>query len=218
MTGASSTMETARPSLRERQRAEREQLILHEAERLLREEGYEGLVMDRLAEQVGISKGTIYQHFDKKEALVGAIMLRGLERMSEQLTVQLADSARPAAPRLEAVLTLLVEESTAWMSIITSPRRHELAAALGDHPGLRDARARFFEGLGTLILQGQAQGEFDPALPAPVAARFLLALVGARGGPALPGEAAVPGEEFAALAVRFYFHGLSLHPVKGSAV
>ncbi|HXT37964.1 MAG TPA: hypothetical protein VN837_20505, partial [Chloroflexota bacterium] len=129
-----------------------------------------------------------------------------------------ADSERPVAPRLEAVLTLLVEESTAWMSIITSPRRHELAAALGDHPGLHDARARFFDGLRALILQGQEQGEFDPALPAPVAARFLLALVGARGGPALPGEAAVPGEEFAALAVRFYFHGLSLHPVKGSAV
>ncbi|MGH2409019.1 MAG: TetR/AcrR family transcriptional regulator [Chloroflexota bacterium] len=206
--------ETARPSLRERQRAEREQLILHEAERLLREEGYDGLVMDRLAEQVGISKGTIYQHFDKKEALVGAIILRGLERISEQLAIQRADSERPAAPRLEAILTLLVEESTAWMSIITSPKRHELAAALGDHPGLRDARTRFFDGLRTLILQGQERGEFDPAIPAPIAARFLLSLVGARAGFAQPGDPVLPGEEFAALAVRFYFHGLSLHPVE----
>jgi AcrR family transcriptional regulator len=211
MVDARHITETARPSLRERQRAEREQLILHEAESLLREEGYEGLVMERLAERVGVSKGTIYQHFDKKEDLFGAIILRGLERMDEQLTIHLADSTRPVAARLGAVLTLLIEGNTAWMSSITSPQRHELAAALGDHPGLRDAHARFFAGLRTLILQGQEHGEFDPSIPAPIAARFLLSLVGARSGFAQPGDAIMPGEEFAALAVRFYFHGLSLH-------
>ena len=211
------TVETVRLSLRERQRAEREGLILREAERLLSEEGYDGLVMERLAERVGISKGTIYQHFAKKEDLFGAIILRGLERMNEQLTIHLADGTRPAAARLGAVMTLLIEGSSAWMSTITGPQKHELAAALADHPELRDARTRFFDGLCTLIVQGQEAGELDPAVPAPIAARFLLSLVGSRGWSALRGEAAVSAEDFAALAVRFYVHGLSVHSLEESS-
>ncbi|MGH2390317.1 MAG: TetR/AcrR family transcriptional regulator, partial [Chloroflexota bacterium] len=97
MIAGASITGTPHLSLRERQRAEREHLILDEAEKLLSEEGYEGLVMERLAERVGISKGTIYQHFDKKEDLFGAIILRGLQRMDEQLTRHLADGAQPAA-------------------------------------------------------------------------------------------------------------------------
>jgi AcrR family transcriptional regulator len=204
------TAEPVQPSLRERQRAEREQLILQEAERLLRDEGYEGLVMERLAERVGISKGTVYQHFAKKEDLVGAIILRSLERIDQQTTSHLADSTQPAAARLSALLSFLIEGDTAWMSTMASPQKQELADALRDHPGLRDAFTRFFEGLCTLIAQGQSNGEFDPAIPAPIAARFLAALVRAQGAPVL-GAATVSPEDFASLAVRFSLHGLSAH-------
>ncbi len=50
-------------SHRERQRAEREVLILNEAERVLSEHGYHELIMEQLADRVGIAKGTIYLHF-----------------------------------------------------------------------------------------------------------------------------------------------------------
>ncbi|MGH2344401.1 MAG: hypothetical protein ACRDG4_04185, partial [Chloroflexota bacterium] len=115
------------------------------------------------------------------------------------------------------VLSLLILGHTAWMSTITGPRKHELAAALEDHPGLRDAFARFFDGLRTLVVQGQARGEIDPAIPAPVAVRFLLSLVRAQGGPGPRDAAAVSGEDFAALAVRLLFHGLAAHPLKESS-
>ncbi len=138
MTDGVQATEIRPPSLRDRQRAERELLILAEAERLLREEGYEGLVMERLADGVGVSKGTLYQHFAKKEDLVGAILLRSTARVNDQLTLLSADSARPVVERLGAVLALLIEGDVAWMSTITHPQKHELAAALENLPGLRD--------------------------------------------------------------------------------
>ena len=212
MTNGLHAAEIRPPSLRDRQRAERELLILAEAERLLREEGYEGLVMERLADGVGVSKGTLYQHFAKKEDLVGAILLRSTARVNEQLAVLTADGARPAVERLSAVLTLLIEGDVAWMATVTHPQKHELAAALGNLPGLRDGFTRFFDGLCSLILQGQASGELDAAVPAPIAARFLLSVARAQGGPALGGQISVSGQEFVALAVRFYFHGLRAQP------
>jgi TetR/AcrR family transcriptional regulator, fatty acid metabolism regulator protein len=200
------------PSLRDRQRAERELLILAEAERLLREEGYEGLVMERLADSVGVSKGTLYQHFAKKEDLVGAILLRSTARVNEQLTLLSADGARLVVERLGAVLALLIEGDVAWMSTITHPQKHELAAALENLPGLRDGFTRFFNGLCSLILQGQTTGELDATIPAPIAARFLVSLARAQSGPALGGQVTVSGQEFVAMAVRFYFHGLRAQP------
>lgn len=201
--------EAGRLSWRERQRLERESLILDEAEQLLQEEGYEGLVMDRLADRVGVSKGTLYQHFLKKEDLFGAILLRGLARMDEQLTNHLTDTDHPAAERLGAILTALIERHTSWMATITAPQKFALVSALADEPRRRAAFARFFDGVSALIRQGQERGEFDPAIPAPVAARFLFALAGSRSAPVLCDEAAERGEEYTAFTVRFYLQGLA---------
>jgi hypothetical protein len=115
---------------------------------------------------------------------------------------------------LGAVLTLLIEGHPAWMSTVARPQKHELASALADHPGLRGAFTRFLDGLCALILQGQERGEFDPGIPAPIVARFLLSLTMARGGPSFSGDVVLGTEEYAALAVRFSFHGLAAHAAK----
>lgn len=57
---------------RERERLERETLILDTAGRLLTEHGYLGLTMDLIAEAVEYSKGTLYNHFRTKEDLLMA--------------------------------------------------------------------------------------------------------------------------------------------------
>ncbi|MDH3712647.1 MAG: TetR/AcrR family transcriptional regulator [Gammaproteobacteria bacterium] len=63
-------------SRKQREIAAREELILDCAARLLGEVGYQGLSMDRVAEAVEYSKGTIYQHFDCKEDLLAGLCLR----------------------------------------------------------------------------------------------------------------------------------------------
>lgn len=59
---------------KQREIADRENLILRTARAMLLERGYLGLSMDRIADAIEYSKGTIYQHFSSKEDLLGAIV------------------------------------------------------------------------------------------------------------------------------------------------
>ncbi|MEM1167461.1 MAG: helix-turn-helix domain-containing protein [Planctomycetota bacterium] len=66
-------MASATASRRLRERLARERLILDTARRMLAELGYLGLNMDRIAEAIEYSKGTVYQHFSSKEDLIAAL-------------------------------------------------------------------------------------------------------------------------------------------------
>lgn len=63
---------------RERDLRRREDLILDAAEDLLLAHGYLGLNLDRLAERVEYSKGTLYNHFETKEDIVLSLATRHL--------------------------------------------------------------------------------------------------------------------------------------------
>ena len=57
----------------------REQSILDAARHLLVENGYHGLNMDRIAEKVQYSKGTVYNHFSCKEEVIIALAIENLQ-------------------------------------------------------------------------------------------------------------------------------------------
>lgn len=60
-------------SRKQREIQEREELILDVARSMLLERGYLGVTMDRIAQQIEYSKGTVYQHFSSKEDLLVAL-------------------------------------------------------------------------------------------------------------------------------------------------
>ncbi|MEQ8839279.1 MAG: helix-turn-helix domain-containing protein, partial [Lacipirellulaceae bacterium] len=64
---------------KEREKPEREVRILELARVMLRESGYLGLSMDRIAAEMEYSKGTIYQHFRNKEEIILALANDALE-------------------------------------------------------------------------------------------------------------------------------------------
>ena len=68
------------PNLTRKQRelAQRENLVLETARRLLLENGYSGLTMEHIAEAAEYSKGTIYNHFSCKEEVVAELASRVL--------------------------------------------------------------------------------------------------------------------------------------------
>jgi AcrR family transcriptional regulator len=70
-------------SRKERERLQREQRILALALQMLREGGYLGLNMDRIAAEMEYSKGTIYQHFRNKEEILLALANEALEKRLE---------------------------------------------------------------------------------------------------------------------------------------
>lgn len=60
---------------KQRQLAIREQTILQVARPMVLKEGYHGLSMDRIAEEIEYSKGTIYNHFPCKEEIILALAI-----------------------------------------------------------------------------------------------------------------------------------------------
>ena len=68
-------------SRKQREIREREELILSAAQTLLHEHGYNHLTMDRVAETVEYSKGTIYNHFTSKEDLVCSLGCRCISNL-----------------------------------------------------------------------------------------------------------------------------------------
>jgi AcrR family transcriptional regulator len=65
---------------KEREIVERESRILAVARQILVREGYHGLSMDRIADAIEYSKGTIYNHFPCKEEIIVALGIETMER------------------------------------------------------------------------------------------------------------------------------------------
>jgi len=60
-------------SRKQREIQEREALILEVARKMLIDRGYLGVTMDRIAQEIEYSKGTVYQHFSSKEDVLVAL-------------------------------------------------------------------------------------------------------------------------------------------------
>ena len=68
-------------SRKQREVLEREALILDVAQTMLHQHGYNYITMDRIAETVEYSKGTIYNHFINKEDLVCSLCCRNITNL-----------------------------------------------------------------------------------------------------------------------------------------
>lgn len=66
---------------KQRELQQREAQILMTARQLLIEHGYLGLTMDKIAEAMEYSKGTIYQHFSCKEEVVAHLCLSNMNSL-----------------------------------------------------------------------------------------------------------------------------------------
>lgn len=66
---------------KKRELLQREELILNAAQTILHQQGYNHLTMDRVAETVDYSKGTIYNHFSSKEDLVCSLACRCMKNL-----------------------------------------------------------------------------------------------------------------------------------------
>jgi TetR/AcrR family transcriptional regulator, fatty acid metabolism regulator protein len=93
-------------SLKERQREQRENLILQIAEEVLLEKGYYETSVEEIAARVGVAKGTVYLHFPSKEDLVIAIFAREVEKFAQAIDSAI-DSEQDVRAKLEAILLFM---------------------------------------------------------------------------------------------------------------
>lgn len=87
---------SARKQPRQRRAQETVDAILQATARLLVDDGYEKVTTNRVAEQAGVSIGSLYQYFPSKEAIVAALVDEHTDHML-QLLAQNAEELRGAS-------------------------------------------------------------------------------------------------------------------------
>lgn len=85
--------------------------VLDEAARLFRTRGFEGTSVREIAKAVGMLPGSLYCHFETKEALLVAVYVKGVQQIIEAVQSAVADVEDPwerleaaCAAHLEAIL------------------------------------------------------------------------------------------------------------------
>ncbi|HTN51989.1 MAG TPA: helix-turn-helix domain-containing protein [Anaeromyxobacter sp.] len=100
--------------LRARLREETARAILASAEQVLAEEGLHAARMERIAAQAGVAVGTLYNHFQDREALLDALATqRRVELLGKLDGALAATEGRPVRERLRAFLAALADHARA---------------------------------------------------------------------------------------------------------
>ncbi len=89
---------------RERERAERERLIVTAARELAEAEGWDAVTTRRLAAEIEYSQPVLYSHFRNKDAIMAAVAVRGFEELAAALrTAAATATAGDVRARVAAV-------------------------------------------------------------------------------------------------------------------
>lgn len=151
-----------RKSFRETQFELREEAILDATNRLLGDKGYEAMSMDDIATEVGIAKGSLYKHFESKEALAGAVMVRLLEQTRAALAAIPSD--RPAIERLEALLRWTLSQRLSGSVPHLPSTSPALQTSLMSNREYMDSLMTLSDEIGEMIQRARAEGSIRASL------------------------------------------------------
>ncbi|MER7183167.1 TetR/AcrR family transcriptional regulator [Streptomyces hyaluromycini] len=94
---------------RERERAERERLIVTAARELAEAEGWDAVTTRRLAAEIEYSQPVLYSHFKGKDAIMAAVAVQGFAEMAAELR-----AARAAVEGTRESLAAVAEAYTSF--------------------------------------------------------------------------------------------------------
>ncbi len=157
------------------------QRILSAARDVCSETGYEAARMDEIAHRAGVSKGTLYNFFAGKEALLMAtvlstyqdyiVLLPGVEDDTLDPRDRLAALAESLAAGFEAIAHHLLLTHQAWSVVLNSPAaRQELLGTL------RSIYSGYTESLQSILAAGIERGVLRADIDISVVATNWLAI------------------------------------------
>lgn len=157
------------------QLADRREAILAAALELFAERGFAGTAMPMVAERAGVGAGTIYRHFESKEALGNAVF-RQSKLLLQEFLLQ----------RRRAVTTPRDEFRAMWLGLWEFFRAHPDACRFLEthgHATYLDAASRatadaVFVSISDFVRRGQAAGAIRAGQPAVLIAMALGAFIG----------------------------------------
>ncbi|MEH6417676.1 TetR/AcrR family transcriptional regulator [Pseudomonas sp. CGJS7] len=153
--------------------------ILEAAKRLFLIEGFDGVSMDQIATEAGVSKLTVYSHFGDKETLFGAAVKTYCE---QHLPSPLFEPA-PATP----LRARLIEIAVAFYDMISTPEAIQIHRLLCSPQVAESALSKMFWDAGpqrlhdefeSLLVRRVESGELEIADTARAATQFFALVKG----------------------------------------
>ncbi|MEW1909068.1 TetR/AcrR family transcriptional regulator [Kitasatospora sp. NPDC085895] len=147
---------------KERERADRERLIVATARELAEQQGWDAVTTRRLAERIEYSQPVLYSHFRGKREIIGAVALDGAAEMAVAVraAAAAADGPRARVAALARAYLAFAERNPAVYDALFQ-LDGGLAYAQEDTPEpLKDAFAALMETLGEVAGDGVQPGLF----------------------------------------------------------
>ncbi len=157
-----------------REKGRREHEILLNAQRLIRESGYSALNMDDLADAVGISKPTLYQHFKSKEDLITQVLIGGMQEIESYVC---ASSEESPLECLKVGLRTVLRQR--YDNGLMADFDNELVrSALHAQPDVIAAKQRILARVTQIVDEGKARGEITTTISTPMIGCLFFRLTG----------------------------------------
>jgi AcrR family transcriptional regulator len=163
MDSMNDTPKTTDPSRRERKKDETRERIAAAAIALFRERGFAATTVDEIAQRADVAKGTFFNHFPRKEAVLGYMAAAEVERLEQSVEASLANASLTAVERIQQVFefgTLLYEREPELLRIVF------LEALKGPEASLFEVHERGHVAIRRLVQEAIAEGQFRPGLDA----------------------------------------------------
>ncbi|MET3794594.1 AcrR family transcriptional regulator [Aquamicrobium terrae] len=162
--------------MRQRQKIDRDRRIVEAAARLFREFGFEGVKIETIAEQAGVSVGTIYNYYESKgDVLIAVVSLEVNEVISAGESVLTRPPAR-AADAVDALFDIYLRHSLhylskeMWRAAMSMSILHP-ESRLGRHYGQLDEK--LCQQVCRLLAKLKRQGSIGGAIDVEVTGRIL---------------------------------------------
>jgi AcrR family transcriptional regulator len=153
--------------------ADKEIAILEAASRVFAQRPFHEVLIDNIATDAGIGKGTIYRYFETKDDLYFAAILHVLDTLTAALEATLEEDMS-AARRLEAIATVMLRHFWERRQMIEFFQRDEHFPIRYDQ--LASRRAGFLRFVQEAILFGIERREFR-GIDARIGANIFLGMV-----------------------------------------
>ncbi|MFJ8662283.1 TetR/AcrR family transcriptional regulator [Streptomyces sp. NPDC093795] len=147
---------------KERERADRERLIVATARELAEQQGWDAVTTRRLAERIEYSQPVLYSHFRGKREIIGAVALEGATEMAAALRAATSAADGPRE-RVAALTRAYLDFAEGKPAVYDAMFRLDggLAFAQEDTPEpLKDAFAALLECLAEVAGDGVHPGLF----------------------------------------------------------
>ena len=159
-------------SRRERKKEETRQRLLSASLELFHEQGYSATTVEDITDRADVAKGTFFNYFPSKEALLSELCIWGIEKLQRAIEISNGAPQSPVA-RIKLLMRLLQEQMGEKMKL---PRR-AYAAHLFTPPPTQHAKLTFGEPLSAiltdLVSEAQTRGEIRAELDAVLVSNLL---------------------------------------------